>query len=142
MKSGPRALHPAVVLSWALALPVGACSREAARTTTEADRVTRAVEALRQAPNDAKPQWLSALKATECRSEDVCRLKTLCAEAYERHVRALEALRAVKAALSADAADDGALELLRQSETQLARAKSLAEDCATLEAELRRTYKL
>lgn len=104
--------------------------------------MTRAVEALREAPNDTKPQRLLALKSTECRVEDICEVKRICADAYDRHVRALDALRAVKAALAADAADDNAMQLLQQSETQLADAKTRAEKCTALEGELRRTYKL
>jgi hypothetical protein len=109
----------------------------------EAERIVYAVEALRSAPNDAKPPLLKALEGAECTLEDVCELKRVCREAYEVHLRALSGTRAARHAIEGDAgASKKAAELLGQSARWLEEAAEKTKRCTDLEGEVVRKYKL
>ncbi|MDQ2647191.1 MAG: hypothetical protein M3020_25530, partial [Myxococcota bacterium] len=77
-----------LVLS-ALAL-FGCRSQEARALEAEAARIGRAVDALRDAPNEAKAPLLGALEAEACDDSETCGLKALCSRAYSRHVEGLD----------------------------------------------------
>jgi hypothetical protein len=109
----------------------------------EAERVVYAVEALRSAPNDAKPPLLKALGNAACSLDDVCELKRVCSDAYEVHLRALTGTRAARHAIEGDAgAGKKAAELLGQSARWLEEAAQKTKRCNDLEGEIVRKYKL
>jgi len=135
------AIVPALVVSLS---SVAAChgEREEARRA-EAGRIAHAVEALRNAPNEAKRPLLSALERESCSSNDVCAVKKDCTTAYSATLDALDALAAVRHA----ARDPGPLPsnvavLLTRTEADLRRAQDLATKCADAEAALRRSHHL
>jgi hypothetical protein len=109
----------------------------------EAGNVTHAVEALRNAPNESKRPFLTALESTTCRSDDVCALKKTCVEAYSLELGALDALSAVRKDTSGgDSLGTAAVELLGRAEQDLTRSHDLATTCADLEGAARRRYAL
>lgn len=127
----------------ALAL-LGCRSQEARALEAEAARIGRAVDALRDAPNEAKSPLLAALEGEACNDPETCGLKALCSRAYSRHVEGLEKSARVKALLAPDAGTGPAREavaLLREAEDALAEAAKLTEECAAKQGELRRRLK-
>lgn len=127
----------------ALAL-LGCRSQEARALEAEAARIGRAVDALRDAPNEAKSPLLRALDAEACENPDTCGLKALCSRAYARHVEGLDKSARVKTLLAPDAGADrtqAAAALLREAESALGEAQRLTEDCAAKQGELRRRLK-
>jgi hypothetical protein len=131
-----------LVLS-ALAL-CGCRSQEARALEAEAARLGRAIDALRDAPNEAKAPLLRALEAEACDNSDTCGLKALCSRAYSRHVEGLDKSARVKSLLAADAGTEqaqAAAALLKEAESALAEAAQLTEECAAKQGELRRRLK-
>lgn len=128
----------------AASLGVAACHQQSEESRkAEAAVVARAVEALRQAPNDGKRPLLKALEATPCEAADVCSLKKACTAAYTLEQTALDGLRAVRAQSKTGAGLGAeAVELLTSVEKDLARSRDLAKACADLEAKARRQYSL
>ena len=127
----------------ALAL-LGCRSQEARALEAEAARIGRAVDALRDAPNEAKSPLLAALEAEACDDPETCGLKALCSRAYSRHVEGVEKSARVKALLAPDAGTEAAraaVALLREAESALAEAAKLTEECAAKQGELRRRLK-
>ena len=115
---------------------------QAARS--EAGALARGVQVLRDAPNDAKRPFLSALEALPCSAADRCDLKKGCDAAYSLQVQAWDAIAAVRAATRDSTAvvpPEAAL-LLSRSSADLARASALAKECADLEGAARRRYAL
>ncbi len=131
------------LLAAALAL-FGCRSQEARAVEAEAARISRAVDALRDAPNEAKSPLLRALDAESCDHPETCGLKALCSRAYSRHVEGLDKSARVKALLAPDAGADqaqAAAALLSEAEAALGEARRLTEDCAAKQGELRRKLK-
>lgn len=127
----------------ALAL-FGCRSQEARALEAEGARIGRAVDALRDAPNEAKSPLLRALDAEACDHAETCGLKALCSRAYARHVEGLDKSAQVKTLLAADAGADqaqAAAALLRAAESDLREASQLTEECAAKQGELRRKLK-
>jgi hypothetical protein len=109
----------------------------------EAERMVYALESLRNAPNDAKPPLLKALEGVACTLDDVCALKRICVEGYQVHLRALAGARAARHAVESDAgAHKKTAELLGQSARWLEEAAHKTRQCADLEGEIVRKYKL
>ncbi len=123
---------------------LGCRSQEARALEAEAARIGRAVDALRDAPNEAKAPLLGALEAEACDDSETCGLKALCSRAYSRHVEGLDKSARVKAMLAPDAGAEqagAAVALLKEAESALAEAAQLTEDCAAKQGELRRRLK-
>jgi hypothetical protein len=137
----PRPLAGGLLATIAVA---GACAPGCTRParTDDAPRVVRAIELLRDAPNDEKAPHLRALVAEPCSSPDVCVLKELCVGAYERHVRALDAQRTIQHGLRAGAASADLQALLERTADDLARARDAAQRCADEEARVRSAHGL
>jgi hypothetical protein len=109
----------------------------------EAGRITHAIAALREAPNDAKAPRLLALERENCTTEELCELKRTCVEAYRLHARALEASRVAARALDGGADGEGVRrigELVASSERDLDRARELTQRCSELESRIARRY--
>jgi hypothetical protein len=129
------------------ALCAGCGSEKEQELRREAARVSRAVDVLRAAPNDAKPPRLAALRATECAAQDVCDVKRACMAAYEHHLAAMNGTRAATHAVGADGAltpdaARAAAELTERSEEELNKAKDLNRQCLALQGALRRKHRL
>jgi hypothetical protein len=128
-----------------LATLAGGCHGAAdAAHRADVARVARAVDVLRNAPNDAKLPPLIALQHTACRSDDACGLERSCLDAYDAEQRALQGTDAVRHALAGDAgaaAAERAGTLLALSQRELGEAHRLTRRCADLEGELHRRYK-
>ena len=122
-------------------LVAAACGPTTAEKT-EADRVSRAVDALRTADNSAKRPRLKALELASCRLKDVCDVKSICVEAYRLHVRGLEATAAAGRSVKTDAAAPGVAKLLKSAEADLAAAEVAAKRCVDRQGDLKRKYKL
>ncbi|HEX9619639.1 MAG TPA: hypothetical protein VF989_05870 [Polyangiaceae bacterium] len=132
-----------VVALAALVTSAGACRSRDATTLSEAGAVTHAVERLRGASNSEKGVALSALAAVPCSAPEVCALKTLCAGAYTKHVRALDGVRAARHALRAAPAGSARVaKLLDESQELLESAQSDVARCADAEGELKRNLRL
>jgi hypothetical protein len=113
----------------------------------EAGRVSRAIDVLRRAPNRQKQPRLLALKAEPCTFDDVCQLKSVCVEAYERHIKSVESSRVARRALEQSKAGDGdkdvqAAKLVAQSKQQLEQSKKLMSGCLAAQGTLRRRLDL
>ena len=110
----------------------------------EAGRVVRAVQLLRDAPNEGKRPPLSALEHLPPLDEDLGALQKACVSAYSLQLVGLEGLSAIRRATGSagDPVPPGAALLLSRSETALRTAAALAVRCADLEGEARRRYKL
>ncbi len=129
----------------ACALAVGllsACRTEAdVAAQKSAARVARAVEVLRQAPNEAKSAPLAELRKLGCAAPDVCAAREQCAAAYALHLDGLALTGAARAKLAEDRATEAA-RLLGSAERTLKDAEQRIADCTASEGELRRKYKL
>lgn len=106
-----------------------------------AAQVARAVEVLRNAPNETKAGPLAELGKLRCVGADVCGARDACRIAYTLHVDAL--------ALTAAAKDQVAFrdnpragKLLISAEQKLTQASQKVADCVEREGALRRRYKL
>jgi hypothetical protein len=99
---------------------------------------------LRRAPNDAKAPRLSALRATACSFNEVCELKRVCLEAYERHLAALQGSHAAQTALGADAGTktSDVARLVLSSEKQLEKGRELQKQCLAAQGSLKRAFDL
>jgi hypothetical protein len=110
---------------------------EAAGEKSEAAAVSRAVNSLREAENEKKPELLGALRATECSAPDVCRVRSACLVAYELHVETLSRVRG----MAIDGGDANAV-VLDQLKQDLDRARDLGKKCTDAQGEMIRRYKL
>jgi hypothetical protein len=116
---------------------------ERERQRSEAGRVSRAVELLREAPNSEKSPLLSALRRTECTLDRTRELKDMCVRAYQLHIDALDGVRAAQRSVRDDAASAGDVaELVVSSEKKLSQSLELQNKCALLQGALRRDLKL
>jgi hypothetical protein len=109
----------------------------------QAGRLVHAVRQLRDAPPDNKGAPLSALRTLEC-DGDRCELKSTCVEAYELHVRGIQRLAAARHALdgTADPLSRKAAETLDDAEQDLQRSAELTKQCADVQGEITRRYRL
>jgi hypothetical protein len=113
----------------------------------EAGSLVQAVQKLRDAPNDAKRPHLKALARMPCSTDDLCELKRVCKNAYERHQAALDAARSLRHALEGDGGIDrdaaaGGADLVSEARRDLERARYLARLCNDLEGQATRRYGL
>jgi hypothetical protein len=139
--SGP----PACLVFCVFLLMLAGCEQEAEqRHRAEAERVSRAVTALRNAENAAKRSLLDVLARSACAVADVCEMKRVCVAAYRAHVEAFELSEGVRRTLdAADAANPAELvQALDSAETNLRAARSAARRCTDLEGEITRKYRL
>lgn len=63
----------------------------------------RAIELLRDAPNDQKKGRLERLSQESCSDPTICQLKQSCVEAYRDYVAGLDATAAARGSLAGDA---------------------------------------
>jgi hypothetical protein len=131
-----------------LVLGLIACSSTDPAKKSEAAALSRAIEALREAPNSAKNEALSNLRGLPCSDAEICAAQSACVAGYEGLVRALEDVESGKALAAAPSAnrppdDQKTLtETLARAQASLERSKPLTEKCATAQGELIRKYKL
>ena len=132
----------ALALSALALLCLPACHSREAELAASAGQVARAVEALRNAPNEAKAPLIASLEKSECRDAKACELKATCVSAYRLLESARGASANAKALLGkrdggAPAAVEAALEVNR-AQSELERARELSERCATDQGRLLR----
>ena len=126
---------------------VGACDddEELARLR-QASETVRAVEQLRNAPNDAKRPRLAALEKLECKAQDVCDLQRICTKAYRRHQSALDSARALRHAIGQDGGTAKqaaqASKLLSKAKRELERARFMTRQCARQQGRVVQAYDL
>jgi hypothetical protein len=106
-----------------------------------AARVARAVELLRNAPNDAKHAPLEALSQLSCSTPDICQTRDVCQAAYTLHLDAIKLTRAAKLDAQ-EGKTEQATRLLMSAQSQLNDASKAVADCIERESVLRRAYKL
>ena len=125
-----------------------ACRGEEERARQgEAAALVRAINQLRDAPNEAKRPLHKALDQLPCGSDDLCDLKRICYKAYLRHIRALDSARALRHALAdggivAPAASAEAVQLADDAQRYLERARFLNRRCVRLQGQIERAYGL
>jgi hypothetical protein len=128
----------------AAASAAAACHGDRAQAArSEAGEIARAVQMIRDAPNDGKRVLLPQLREMTCTAPDRCTLKLVCAGAYGEQIAALDELEVLRVA----ARDGGDLPpqaslLSNRATLELAQAKQLAEQCVDLEGDARRRYAL
>lgn len=127
-------------LGW-LALLIAGCSSNSAEKS-EAAAIDRAIDVLRDAPNDQKGRALEALRALPCNVPEICSAKSACVVGYELYVSGIEALERAKARAAAGEAGPELGAALLELQAALERARPLTERCANSQGELSRKYKL
>jgi hypothetical protein len=120
---------------------LGACSSRDDEAKVSAARLSRAIVALREAPNDAKSAPLSELSKLPCASPEICETRDACVTAYTLHVDAVGLTGAARMKVS-DGHGTEAASLLIAAQQTLARASAQVEDCVRREGALRVRYKL
>jgi hypothetical protein len=139
-----RGARVAIFCVW-LAQSTACVSEAEQRARADAERMSRSVTALRDAPNAAKRPLLDALSRVPCSAPDVCRLQQVCVAAYRTHIQAFEQSQSLRNTLDADAASAQQVAplgpLLRTLELQLGQARKAAERCAELEGEVARAHR-
>jgi hypothetical protein len=123
----------------ALLAVLGGCATQEADARSEAAHLGRAIDALRNADNAAKPAHLANLRATVCSVPDLCAVRSACLSGYELHLRALEQLATAMAA-AADGGTEAAAALLESARSDLERARTLTERCTNAQGEMVRKY--
>ena len=131
----------AILISVA-AVTCGCRSAEARAREAEFARIGQAIDALRNAPNEAKAPLIDALERSECHDPKACELKATCVSAYRLLDSARTASANAKTLLAnrdggATAAVAAALEVNR-AQSELERARELSERCATEQGRLLR----
>jgi len=127
---------------WATTLLlVAACSHRDTEAQQSAGRLTRAIEVLRNAPNDAKATPLKVLADLPCHGPEVCETRDACRSAYELHVDGVS-LTAAARQKAADGRDLEAASLLGSAQQKLRDSASKVADCIERESALKRRYKL
>jgi hypothetical protein len=127
----------AFALPWCLL----ACPSHEAEVAASAGHVARAIEAVRNAPNDAKRAPLDALSKTACASPEVCAVRDACSKAYTLHVEAVELTQMAKIAM-AEGKTPRASKLAISAQQQLSLAKGPVDECVQREGDLRHRFKL
>jgi len=116
-------------------------------------QIARAVEMLRLSSNHDKRLWLNRLRTLPCKTDDACQLQTVCANAYEKHLTAIDMIDSARRRLARSAADasipDASAEDMLQSaalaqvaQRLLGQARRMTQDCAENEAVIRQRYGL
>ena len=129
-------------LALGFGLLAGCRSSEARRLEAEVAGVARAIDSLRNAPNEGKSALLAALRGKPCQASEACQLKASCVAAYERHLSALAASERARTLLADK--DGGTREVieaateLNRAERELAEAHAQTEQCSSNEGELLR----
>jgi len=136
----------AVVLTFVVG-SLGACDdEEELARLREAAETVRAVEQLRDAPNDAKRPRLAALEKLKCTAQDVCDLQRICTKAYRRHQSALDSARALRHAVDRDGRtakqSAQAAKLLSKAKRELERARFMTRQCARRQGQVVQAYDL
>lgn len=120
----------------------GCRSGEQRRLEAEVASLGQRIDALRAVPNEEKAAYLTALRGAACESKVACELKSLCVDAYTRHLAALDGVSKARALMSApDGGRTAALAAaaeLAGADLALAEAATLSERCAARQGELRR----
>jgi len=132
---------PAALLGLLFALI--SCRSEAARRLEgESEALGRRIDAVRNAPNEAKPELLRALAAAACESAEACALRQLCVSAYTRHLAALEGSARARRLLAipdgGTRASIDAARALAEADLALAESRQQSERCAAEQGALRR----
>lgn len=137
---GRRVIGSAV--AFVFLLTAGCRSGASRQLEAEALGLARYIDALRNAPNDAKPVLLGALRSARCQSAEACALRELCVDAYTRHVEALNASSRARALLAepdgGTSASIAAAQQIARAELELERGSALASRCASAQGELLR----
>lgn len=137
------------VLGLALLGHVAGCRTSADRSEarSEAARLGRAIDQLRDADNDQKREWLERLEAEPC--QELCALKQLCEGAYREHVAALDAIREVRVyGTSVGGAPPGQEEQLLiaakldEAERRLRTSREMSTRCVESQGAVKLRYKL
>ena len=131
----------ALALSALALLCLPACHSREAELAASAGQVARAVEALRNAPNEAKRAPLEALGKVKCASPEVCAVRDACSKAYTLHVEAVELTQMAKSA-AAEGKTPRATKLAISADQQLRASSAPVADCIEREGELRHRFKL
>jgi hypothetical protein len=118
-----------------------ACSQRDTGAQQSAGRVARAIEVLRNAPNDGKASALQALGALPCQGPDVCETRDSCRSAYALHVDGVN-LTAAARQKTADGQNVDAANLLGSAQQLLQESAAKIQDCIERESALKRRYKL
>lgn len=137
------------LLGLALAGQVAGCrtSTEHSEARSEAARLGRAIDRLREADNDQKRAWLEQLEAEPC--EKLCALKQLCEGAYREHVAALDAIREARVyGTRLDGGHPGQQEQLLiatkldEAERRLRASREMSARCVESQGAVKLRYKL
>jgi hypothetical protein len=135
-----------VALTLATGSLVACHDEEEMARLSEAAETVRAVEQLRNAPNDAKRPRLTALEKLECTAKDVCDLQRICTKAYRRHQSALDSARALRHALDQDGGTRKQAanyrKLLSKAKRELERARFMTRQCALQQGRVVQAYDL
>lgn len=121
-------------------------SAESSEARSEAARLGRAIDQLREADNAQKRQWLERLEKEPCR--ELCALKQLCEGAYREHVAALDAIQEVRAYGSGIGASPGQEEQvliaakLDEAERRLRASRELSTQCVDSQGAVKLRFKL
>ena len=116
-----------------------ACAQpERARSAQELAHLTRAIDAVRLAPNDRKRGPLRELRKMEC--QFFCELKNQCVAAYARHQQALDGVQRTKVEL-AQRKPEAAAQALAAASRELTAALELTTACAALQGETQRAFR-
>ncbi len=119
-------------IRWAFflgALLLASCSRVSPERRAEFEQISRAIDVLRNAPNEHKAQRIQPLRELSC--DAYCDLRDTCVSAYEIHIAALELIERARSKPNLIE------EELDQAELRLGRAKDAATACAAEQGRLR-----
>jgi hypothetical protein len=111
---------------------VGCRTGDEQEARARAARLSKAIDTVRDAPNEAKHASLDALEEVPCGKDQYCALKKTCVEAYTLHARAIDVIASAREDLTAQGAvtTESALALLQGAERDIARSVELAKVCA------------
>lgn len=118
-----------------------ACNRAEHEARSEAGALNRAIDGVRNADNPAKATALAALRSAKCSHPDVCRVQSGCLRAYELHVSAVENAAEAQKYIDAGSPERAAAALVN-AERDLKKSGELAQQCADLQGELVRKFRL
>jgi hypothetical protein len=105
----------------------------------ELSRLSRAVDKLREAENVEKSVDLDVLRRSSCTHH--CRLRALCLSAYDSHHEALVQITRARTSSLDPKGGEVAQQILREAEARLVSALKKMQECASLQAELKRGLK-
>ena len=126
----------------ALLLSLCQCSLgPSASQKTEAGRISRAIDVLREAPNVQKAELFAQLRSAACETPDLCELKRQCAAGYAEHLHGLEQTARAKALLADGGADTEVSQALDAAASALSQAEPLIARCADAQGAAHRKYK-